>query len=115
VQTNGVWEGVCCVGGTPVVSDQDCEWIDADRILADETAGLELSCPEGDPISCTCIAEGEPLHGVNGWDLDASLDAADGGPVYPDEGMATCIVVGAGGALETDWTGACPSFRLDGG
>ena len=110
----GVWEGICCEAGIPRLSELACTWTEFDRILTDETAGLQLMCPEGDPAACTCEAVGEHMHGINGWDLDASLDLPDGGPVYPDELIATCVLVGADGALVTDFTSAlCPDFRLD--
>jgi hypothetical protein len=112
VQLGGVWEGICCEAGLPVVTSAACTWSEYDRTLTDEVAGAQLYCPEDEITACGCGDGGEPLHGINGWDLDASLLAPDGGPVYPDEELATCVVV-SDGALVTAWTDEqCPNFRL---
>lgn len=113
VQVDGRWRGICCVDGIPQVTTQACTWSEYDRTLTDETAGLELDCPEGDPANCVCNWDGERLHGFNGWEVDASLYAEGGGPVYPDELTETCLVVDWDGSLESEWTGEdCPYFKL---
>lgn len=113
VMVDGVWRGVGCVNGVPALTVSAITWTEYDRTLTDETVGLKLKCPEGDPSGCWCDETGERMHGINGWDLDASLKADGGGPVYPDQLLATCVYVGADNLLETDWTSdSCPFFRF---
>jgi hypothetical protein len=113
VKVSGVWKSVCCNGGTPGLSDQACSWTESDRILTDETAHLKLNCPEGNPAACVCDYNGERMHGSNGYEIDYSIHRNDGGPVYPNYQMETCVVVDASGHLKTAWSSAsCPSFRL---
>jgi hypothetical protein len=113
VKLGGVWKGICCNGDVPEVSDGDCFWTEYDRTLMDVTAGLELDCPEGDPADCEGDSSGERLHGIGGGDLDSSILLPEGGPVYPDGSMETCVYVTSSGELATRWTGwTCPSFRL---
>ncbi len=114
VQLDGVWRGVCCDGRVPEVSDRDCLWTESDRTLTDQTAGLKLDCPEGPPTACVCNGSGERMHGRDGSDVDTSLSRPDGGPIFPDFLVDTCVVVDADGTLVTEWTdGSCPSFRLE--
>jgi hypothetical protein len=116
VKLDGVWKGVCCNDGRAEVSDGDCWWTEGaerDRVLIDETANRELDCPEGSPTDCDCDGWGEPMHGINGWSVSASLSASNGGPIYSDEDIDTCVYVKSSGELATRWTdSSCPSFRL---
>ena len=112
VHVDGAWEGVCCIGGIPQVSGSDCFFTEYDRRLTDETAGLELDCPEGSPTDCDCDGSGERMHGING-SLDSSLLLWNGGPVFPNFGEETCVYVKSNGELATEWTNSgCPDFRL---
>ncbi|MEZ4239407.1 MAG: hypothetical protein R3F59_25275 [Myxococcota bacterium] len=107
VQLDGVWQGICCVGGDLVLSDADCTWWLDDRILTDLVAGQQLDCPEGGPTDCHCDAVGEHMHGTE------RLGRAGGGVLNSDYLEDTCVVVASDGSLVTDWTGAsCPNFRL---
>ena len=113
VKIDGVWQGVCCIGGVLEVSDQDCWWTEHNRVLTDETAGLKLDCPEGGPTGCECNSSGEPMHGTGGGDL-RDFWAPNGALMYPNDGMETCVEVGDDGELFTDWTGSsCPRYRFD--
>jgi hypothetical protein len=100
----------------PEVSDGDCWWTESaerDRVLIDETANRQLDCPEGSPTDCECDGWGEPMHGINGWSVSSSLDRSEGGPIYSDEEIDTCVYVNSSGELATKWTdSSCPSFRL---
>ncbi len=114
VEIDGVWRGVCCVDGLPTVTTAACTWSEYDRTLTDETAGQELDCPEGDPNGCWCNDDGERMHGFNGWELGASVYAEDGGPVYPDALIGTCLVMGGDRVLESEWSHEdCTYFKLD--
>jgi hypothetical protein len=116
VKLDGVWKGICCNDGVPEVSDGDCWWTESaerDRVLIDETANRQLDCPEGSPTDCECDGWGEPMHGINGWSVSSSLDRSEGGPIYSDEEIDTCVYVNSSGELATKWTdSSCPSFRL---
>lgn len=112
VEMDGVWRGLSCLSGDAGIG-RGSTWTEYDRTLTDETAGLKLMCPEGGPSSCWCDYTGERMHGINGWELDASLKAEGGGPVYPNELMETCLYIRDDGEIITDWTGPdCPNFRL---
>ena len=111
VKVGNVWEPVCCVDGTPMISDEVCWWTEYGRLLSDEYAGLELDCPEGSPTACDCDWSGERMHSSTG-DL-AGIKKSTGGTFYSDYTMSTCVVINGDGELETDWTSAsCPKFRL---
>ncbi len=112
VLIGGVWRGVCCDGSRPEVSSEPCWWTEGDRILTDETADREMDCDEGGPQPCACGGSAERLHGVGGGEAENSLARPDGGPLYPDYRMGTCVDVTDDGELETRRTDAsCPSFR----
>jgi hypothetical protein len=112
VRLDGQWRGICCRGDTPALADGDCWWTVHDRTLEDETEGRKVDCPEGGPAPCECNWSGERMHGVHG-DLGSSIERSDGGPMYPNYGEETCVVVDGDGELRTDWTSSsCPDFRL---
>ena len=114
VEVDGVWRGICCVGGVPELSDRDCRWTERDRVLTDETAGRALDCPEGSPKDCECDGSGERMHGWGGGHVDRSIGSRDGGPVYADYTQDTCVVVDEDGELRTAWTSSgCPRLRLE--
>jgi hypothetical protein len=113
VRIDGVWKSIQCDGGTPRVSDQRAAWTLAGRILTDHTANLKLNCFEGDPAGCICDGVGETMHGINGYEVGYSLHQNDGGPIYPNFEMETCVTVDGSGRLVTQWSSAsCPSFRM---
>lgn len=113
VKVDGQWRGVCCDGSTLKVTDGDCWWTESNRRLTDQSAGLNLNCPEGSPTDCKCGGWAEPMHGINGWEVSASLSRSNGGPIYSNEGIETCVYVKSSGKLATRWTdSSCPAFRL---
>ena len=112
VDIGGVWEGVCCNGSSLEVSDLGCHWTESGRLLTDETAGLQLNCPEGGPTDCMCSGTGEHMHGAGGGDL-RTVRTSNGGPIFSNSAMETCVYVSDSGELKTEWTdSSCPDFRL---
>ena len=112
VRLNGEWKGICCNGGRLEVSARDCTWTEDGRVLTDESADLTLDCPEGRPKDCVCNATGERMHGLDGH-VNTSITLRNGAPIFSNNRLETCVVVGSKGELKTEWTdSSCPHFRL---